>query len=271
MNYKYLLCAAVVAAMVCVGCGDNTSTGGQSGESEGDKYTLTVTANDTTLGSVSVNPKRDKYDDGDLVRVTATPKTGNYGFAGWSGASTATDSIIYITMDGNKELTANFGPTHTLSFLPLSNGTISRNPVKDDYVEGERVTITATANPGYIFERWIGLTTSENTADSVVTITITGDREIGARFKRVYIVTINIEPENAGVVEYYDDDHKKSYYDEGDTIRVIANPESGYEFSDWLVEPAGTSHTKSNDLLTIVIGKNDVEVTANFELIEPTP
>jgi uncharacterized repeat protein (TIGR02543 family) len=260
----------MIAAMVCVGCNDKSPVNPDPNKPDvpdKDEYTLTVKF-DTARGNVSISPKRDTYRDGDLVSVTANAKDG-YGFAGWSGDYTDTDSAITITMSGDKELTANFGPTHTLSFLTPSNGTISPNPVKDDYVEGEHVTITATANPGYIFERWIGLSTSENTADSVVTITITDDREIGARFKRVYIVTINIEPKNAGIVEYYDDDHKKSYYDEGDTIRVIANPESGYEFSDWLVEPAETTHTKSNDLLTIVIGKEDVEVTAKFDTVTP--
>jgi len=263
MKYKYLLCAGVVAAMVCVGCGDKKNPAGP-GE---DKYTLTVTANDTTFGSVSVSPKRDKYDGGDLVSVTATPKTG-YGFAGWSGASTDTDSIIYITMDSDKELTANFGPTHTLSFVPSSGGTISPNPNKDIYVKGESVTITATANHGYIFERWTGLNTSENTTDSVATITITGDREIGARFVRVYTVTINIEPEGSADVEY--GFPLKPYYNEGDSVAVLVIEKPEYRFVNWLVEPDGIAPTNSRSI-RIAVGTKDIVLTANFEPIEAAP
>ena len=267
MLYKAVMCAGVVAAMVCVGCGDKKDNN-PGGPGETDGYTLTVTTTNDTAGSIFIDPDREVYAEGDNVVVKATAKDG-FGFAGWSGASTDTASTIIVKMDGNKELTAKFGPTHILGFLSSPDGIVSPNPKKDVYVNGDSVTITASANRGYIFERWIGLKTSENTTDSVVTITITRDREIGAMFKRVYIVTINIEPENAGIVEYYDDSHNKSYYDEGDTIRVIANPKSGYVISDWLVVPDETAHTKSNDLLTIVIGKEDVEVTAKFDTVTP--
>ena len=265
MKYKYLLCAAVVAAMVCVGCGDKKNPAGPGEEG----YTLTVTTTNDTAGSIFIDPDREVYAEGDNVVVKATAKDG-FGFAGWSGASTDTASTIVVKMDGNKELTAKFGRTYTIGFgptYPTANaGTISRNPDKDIYVEGESVTITANAKLGYIFEGWGGDIT---TTDSVVTITVTSNMLIVANFIKVNILKINIEPEDAGVVQFYEDYPKKTYYDEGDTVVVRATATPGYVFSDWLVEPAETTKTVAGNVLTIVFGIKDVEVTAKFDPVTP--
>jgi hypothetical protein len=71
------------------------------------KYTLTVNA---PHGSVAKSPDLAEYDEGTTVSLTATADTG-YHFTVWSGdvpVGHATDNPLVETMDGNKQLKANF-------------------------------------------------------------------------------------------------------------------------------------------------------------------
>lgn len=68
-------------------------------------YTLTLNA---VNGSISASPKMSSYPAGTEVRLKASPDDG-YLFAGWSGAGlSGTDRTVYLTMDGDKAVTANF-------------------------------------------------------------------------------------------------------------------------------------------------------------------
>ena len=52
-----------------------------------------------------------------------------------------------------------------------------------EYVEGENATITAIANPGYCFERWVGYAYA--TEDSVITIPVRNNMSISAIFSKI--------------------------------------------------------------------------------------
>jgi len=68
-------------------------------------YKLTVYVNGN--GSVSRDPDRLRYNEGAAVTVTAEPGDG-YLFNGWSGKYASAEISVTVTMDGDKELTANF-------------------------------------------------------------------------------------------------------------------------------------------------------------------
>jgi uncharacterized protein (TIGR02145 family)/uncharacterized repeat protein (TIGR02543 family) len=70
-------------------------------------YTLTTNVSPSGGGSVSRSPNETIYPYGTSVTVTAIPTSG-YTFMGWSGALTGTTNSATVTMNGNKELTANF-------------------------------------------------------------------------------------------------------------------------------------------------------------------
>lgn len=76
-------------------------------------FTLTVNA---VNGSVSKNPNQATYTSGSTVILTATPATG-YVFTSWSGDATGSVNPLTVTMNANKNITANFtiiapvGPT----------------------------------------------------------------------------------------------------------------------------------------------------------------
>jgi len=71
-------------------------------------YTLTLNVTDGE-GSVSKNPNKPKYDDGETVNITANPADG-YSFDYWSGDVTGSDKTISVVMDSDKEIQAHFKP-----------------------------------------------------------------------------------------------------------------------------------------------------------------
>jgi uncharacterized repeat protein (TIGR02543 family) len=73
-------------------------------------FTLNVTSNN---GSVTKNPNQVTYNSGSSVQLTATPNTG-YVFTSWSGDATGSTNPLTVSMNANKNITANF----TLKAVP---------------------------------------------------------------------------------------------------------------------------------------------------------
>ncbi len=67
-------------------------------------YTLTITS---VHGTVTKNPDQANYNHSSTVQLTATPSAG-FIFTGWSGDATGSNNPLSVTMDGNKNITANF-------------------------------------------------------------------------------------------------------------------------------------------------------------------
>ena len=153
--------------------GDITVTPVNSGP-----YTLTVGA--TPNGSVTRNPNAASYLPGQPVTLTAVPNTG-YIFTGWSGDLTGSANPAQLIMDSDKTVTPTFtasSTTYTLTVTADPNGSVTKTPDLPEYTAGQSVTLTAVANPGYLFTGWSGdLTGNDNPAvvvmDSNKTITPT--------------------------------------------------------------------------------------------------
>ncbi len=115
------------------------------GESSGTMFTLTTTA---TNGTVVKNPNQAYYDSASTVQLTAVPATG-YHFTGWSGdvaVGHETDNPLTLTMDANKNITANFAiNTYTLTVNadPLVGGTVTKDPDHAAYDSSATVQLTA--------------------------------------------------------------------------------------------------------------------------------
>ena len=71
------------------------------------RHGLVTTSLPAIGGTVLHDPVQNCYDDGSQVTLTATPETG-YEFSGWSGDASGTQNPLTITMDGDKNLVANF-------------------------------------------------------------------------------------------------------------------------------------------------------------------
>ena len=71
------------------------------------QYSLTVNVSPSGAGSVSKNPNKSTYLEGEQVTLTAAANTG-YAFSNWSGDASGTQNSIVITMNGNKTVEADF-------------------------------------------------------------------------------------------------------------------------------------------------------------------
>jgi uncharacterized repeat protein (TIGR02543 family) len=139
-------------------------------------HTLTVIAEG---GTVLRSPQRTEYTEGELVTLEALPDKG-YVFDSWSGGVSGTAPVITLTMDASKTVTANFRklPVYSLTLTATEGGSVS--PGSGEYVEGSKVTLTATPADGYVFIGWSGdLTGMANPVD----ITMDADKTITANFQ----------------------------------------------------------------------------------------
>ncbi len=141
--------------------------------------TFALTTSASAGGTIS--PGSGTYNSGTVVTVTATPNAG-FTFSGWSGALSGTTNPTTITMNAAKSVTANFTaiPTYTLSTNATAGGTIA--PGSGSYISGAVVTVTATANSGFVFSGWSGdLSGSTNPT----TITMNAAKSVTANFTAI--------------------------------------------------------------------------------------
>ena len=140
-------------------------------------YTLNVTA---VSGTVVKNPNQATYNSGVNVVLTATPATG-YVFTSWSGDATGSTNPLTVTMNSNKNITANFTAVvnaYTLNVTAV-NGTVVKNPDQPTYNSGLSVQLTATANSGYTFTSWSGDATG---SVNPLTVVMNSNKNITANF-----------------------------------------------------------------------------------------
>ena len=138
-------------------------------------YTINATANDANMGTVTGGGT---YYEGEIVTLTATPKTG-YRFVNWSNSST--DAKLTFTASENLDLTANFEIcTYTLTSFSNdeTKGTVSG---AGTYNYGATATLEATPADGYKLLYW-----SDRFTDNPRTITMNKNEAISAYFVKIY-------------------------------------------------------------------------------------
>lgn len=227
-------------------------------------YTLTTKTTPTNGGSISRSPNKDSYAYGEQVTVTAVPSAG-YAFNGWTGAVTSTSAGVTVTMDGDRELTANFktqtAPSYTLTTVASHDigAAITRNPDKASYQQGETVTVTAPTATGYTFTGWSGASSSAN---STVTVTIDENKALTANYTPInYTLTVDAFPTAGGTVSR---NPNNSTYTHNQSVTVTATPSTGYKFTGW----SGAS-SSANSTVTVTMDGNKT-LTANFEALTYT-
>lgn len=141
-------------------------------------YPLNVTV--IGQGQVTKNPNKAEYAKGESVTLTAAPQIG-WVFSNWSGDATGSTTSVTVTVDGPKNVTATFilGDTYELIVNTQGNGDVLVDPDKAEYLAGERVTLTAVPNPGYVFVGWTG---DVSGITNPVKVTMDRDKEVTARF-----------------------------------------------------------------------------------------
>jgi hypothetical protein len=208
-------------------------------------YTVTTTI--IGAGAVQKEPDQESYLYGETVTLTAVAPS-NWRFAGWSGdAAGATTPLT---------LTATFVELYTLAVATTGQGEVEIAPLREQYEQGESVTLTPMAAAGWGFAGWQGDLTG-NAAPA--TIAMTANQVITAAFLPLYI--LEVVAAEGGVVEQTP---AQSAYLAGEVVTLTAVPQPGWRFTGWGGDAAG-----AETILSVVM-EQDKRVTAGFERIPYT-
>jgi len=206
------------------------------------RYDLTVVAENG-----SVVPSDSTYDERTVVELSAIPDE-NFVFTGWSGDISGTANPISISVDSNITVTANFLQGFNL-VTHASKGTVT--PAEGTFLDGDEVTLTATPDNNYHFEKWSG---DVESTENPVTFIMDGDKDITAHFYKTYQLNITAEH---GTVEPESGEYK------ADTQMVLmAYPDEGYKFVAWNGTVSGIVNP-----LSITLNR-DMSITAIFSPLQ---
>lgn len=266
---KLLLALFSLAAVVFYGCSGSDDT-------ETAEYTVTVTDNGNGSGKASPS----KAAEGTTVTLTATADEG-YEFMQWiveAGGATlsdATDNPATFTMPAENvkvkaEFIAEGAEKYIVTVSEIGNGTAKAEPA--EAYEGTLVTLSATADEGHDFIKWVvvnGDITLSDAAGNPATFTMpAGDVEVRAEFTdgltEMYLVMV------------YDDGNGTGEADpaeavEGETVTITATASKKYEFDKWVIvsgNPEMTGEMDSNPT-TFIMPAENVVMRAEFKLIVP--
>jgi hypothetical protein len=208
------------------------------------QYTLSVDLAGEGEGSIAMTPTQTTYLYGDVVMLDATANPGS-SFSGWSGARTAVEPQLSVTITDNVALTANFARDYYTLVLtvvddsgnPTTQGTVAVSPAADarGYIYGETATLSATAAPGWRFQGWSG---SVSGAEPTTTLTFAGNAAVTATFTPIYYtitaaaVDDNGAPTTNGSVTISPSQNPLGYV-YGETVTVTATASSGWRFINW--------------------------------------
>lgn len=210
----------------------------------------TLRASATTGGSVAVNPEQSEYLHGSVVKVTAMARPGS-AFTGWGGDASGTDAVANVTMDANKTVTASFAPTYTLAAFVTGDGSITVTPLKDTYLSGETVQLTATPAAGSAFVNWSGATSATT---ATISLTMDASESLTAHFKHARKLITSVVGQGT-IIRSPD----KAEYLDGEVVELTATAAEGWQFAGWEGAAAGSENRTS------VVVNADAEAKAVFK------
>jgi len=167
------------------------------------EYSLSVVTEGQ--GFISKDPEKATYTAGEEVALTAVPENG-WSFKQWGGDLSGSDNPATIKMDGDKSVTAVFEEEpvseYTIAINTEGEGSVDKQPDKDSYEEGEKVTLNAVPENGWSFKQWNG---DLSGSDNPVTIKMDGNKSVTAVFEEEPFISLSV-----GVVKFFVDEMKLS-------------------------------------------------------------
>lgn len=208
------------------------------------EYTITVTANNPLLGTVTGGGI---YPEGSIAEISATPYEGSV-FTGWDDGNTDNPRRIEVTQD--MEFMAMFTKTETYTITvrpedPLLGTTYGSG----EYSLNQVVNIGAIPTAGFYFTGW-----QDGNVDNPRTITVTGDAEYIASFSQEPVLTYTVTVlcnETQGFIL------GAGTYIAGSIATIAAIPADGFAFVKWSDET--TDNPKE------IIVDEDIVLAAFFE------
>ncbi len=139
----------------------------------------------------------------------------------------------------------------SISVNPEEAGRVSISPNRRIFLEGETLTLTAIANPGYVFTNWSGDATGNE--QSLTIDNIQSHMAITACFEEAYKISYSIQ--NATITL----DPQKDWYKTGEEVSLTILPHEGYQFTGWTGDLNGKDREK-----TITVATSDISFGANI-------
>ena len=220
------------------------------------KYSVELSAENGVVSGGATN-----LSYGDEVTITATPN-GGFKFVRWSDGNTSATRTLTITRDYTlKAVCMDAAETlYTISATAGQNGSVMGG---GRYKAGEKVTLTAIANPGYHFVKWSDGSTNANNV-----VTVSGDKSLSAEFA-VNTYTVSVTAGANGIVS------GGGSFEFGAPATITATPATGYHFAGWSDGSAVANRTfnVSTDLdlkAEFAINTYSVKATAKNGKVEGT-
>ncbi len=246
---------------------------GWTDEDVSDQFTISAIEHTLTIyepngdGTVEVDdqqitdwPYEQKYENGTEVELKAVPESGWY-FAEWTGDYQGTEDTITLTMDEDKNVTANFEEImeYTLKINIEGQGSTTPSEGTHTYRDGENVTIMSSPDSGWYFHNWTGDHTDR---EDTITISMDEDKEITANFKEIKDYLLEIYVEGEGIVNPPEGTH--TYYeDEQVTLTATPDEDKNNYFKNWTGDVPEGEENSENIIITM---DEDKTITANFEV-----
>jgi hypothetical protein len=161
------------------------------------------------------------------------------------------DSLGELDEEVNSENISLYVIHYTLNITIQGQGTVTKDPDQQTYINGMIVTLTAIPTIGWSFNHWGGdISGSENP----ISIIISGNMTVVANFTTIhYTITITIA--GKGTVTKSPD---QPYYTYGQSVTLTAIPTTGWSFDHWSEDIIGTI----NPILIVV--NDSMDITAHF-------
>lgn len=166
------------------------------------------------------------------------------------------DNIVYNNSEGDVLISPGVSLYKLVKIAVVGQGTVEMEPPGGAYPEGTMVTLYAKRAANWGFSHWEGdLTGSENPA----TILLDQTKSVRAVFEQKPNsdeVNLIVTTVGGGHIEF---DPPGGIYNRGDSVKVIAIPDSGWGFVKW----GGDFTTESNPLN--IVPHSDTYLVAFFE------
>ena len=181
------------------------------------QYTVTVLANDSTMGTVSGGGT---YNYGQQVYIVAQP-TGNYLFTQWSDGNTNPYRLINVTE--NVTYTAIFTDAIFNITAQSNNSSFGIVTGGGSYARGSQICLAAIANEGYHFTQW-----NDGNTDNPRMVTVNADATFTAQFAaNTYVVNVNSSNTAMGSAM------GGGIFSYGQQTTIEATPMPHYRFVEW--------------------------------------
>lgn len=239
---------------------------------------LSVTRTGAGQGSVTSAPAgincgldcSELYSYGEEITLTANPASNSH-FHFWSGCDSTSGLTCTFTLNEDRSVFASFSPiVRTLSVNKLGSGagSVSSDPVGincgsdcgESYQIGTEVSLTAAPGANSDFDGWSGCdsvdgltcTVTVNNNQAVSAIFLPAQQDLTVTKAGTANGTVTSTPAGINCPGTCTDN-----FDEGSTVTLTANPDSGAQLDSW----SGCDTTDGNTCTVQMIGAESVTAT----------